>query len=524
MLPRVAPTTGALQPSLALQAGTPVEAAVKPQLSAAALANLRAEVLLRLIETMLKHMPRTSEPSPSRDLLETLLAALKTLPGREGEDGRKLADILAKLPPELRPAVEKLIGTVLSAMPTRSLVEVVRNPNGPEAQKLAILLTASLDADDLPAAGAERQQKPLGLTAQQLAAVGRHGPQQTAQATQIAGDARALQTVLKRIFDLDSGSKPRTVSTARAVETELARPAALAGSNRLPVQANTTVRTELPVPAPIAKVADRPPVEATEAVTRDNVDTEETQKAAPAVKRDEIPAKAQTANAAGQALARSVLQAVARDLPQALVMQAVAHLVENLSPEEAKFLQALLEQPIDPPAEQNQNPLRTELPEQVAEQAVEAETVADGGKVRAETAQSTPALPRQTAELDDAVPLPQPRETVRAAVAADTTPERLLAATVLPREGVPLAFVPYLPAEEDLEWFETRDTEKDEEQAESESEGDGEDADPDASGDEPEEATPETTDMVRRREKTAEMVGVIEPGLVFYQKLGDYWT
>ena len=38
------------------------------------------------------------------------------------------------------------------------------------------------------------------------------------------------------------------------------------------------------------------------------------------------------------------------------------------------------------------------------------------------------------------------------------------------------------------------------------------------------EAEPESADMARRREKTAEMVGVIEPGLAFYQKLGDYWT
>ena len=34
----------------------------------------------------------------------------------------------------------------------------------------------------------------------------------------------------------------------------------------------------------------------------------------------------------------------------------------------------------------------------------------------------------------------------------------------------------------------------------------------------------EAPDTARRREKTAEMVAVIEPGLVFYQKLGDYWT
>ena len=61
MLPRMATTTDTVQPSLAVPAGASVEAAARPQLSAAALANLRAEVLLRLIETMLKHMPRTGE-------------------------------------------------------------------------------------------------------------------------------------------------------------------------------------------------------------------------------------------------------------------------------------------------------------------------------------------------------------------------------------------------------------------------------------------------------------------------------
>ena len=61
MLPRVAPTTGTTQPTPALTAGASVDAAAKPPLSAAALANLRAEVVLRLIETLLKHMPRTGE-------------------------------------------------------------------------------------------------------------------------------------------------------------------------------------------------------------------------------------------------------------------------------------------------------------------------------------------------------------------------------------------------------------------------------------------------------------------------------
>ena len=52
-------------------------------------------------------------------------------------------------------------------------------------------------------------------------------------------------------------------------------------------------------------------------------------------------------------------------------------------------------------------------------------------------------------------------------------------------------------------------------------EEDGDAPQEDQGGGEPE---PESPDMARRREKTAEMVGVIEPGLVFYQKLGDYWT
>ena len=122
--------------------------------------------------------------------------------------------------------------------------------------------------------------------------------------------------------------------------------------------------------------------------------------------------------------------------------------------------------------------------------------------------------------------MPQPREGAQPAVLTDSTPDILLPVIVVPREGVPLAFVPYLPAEEDLEWKEPAQSEQDEETDEDQTGGEdeggseaGTDADPDADGDEP-----ETADMARRREKTAEMVGIIEPGLAFYQKLGDYWT
>lgn len=119
------------------------------------------------------------------------------------------------------------------------------------------------------------------------------------------------------------------------------------------------------------------------------------------------------------------------------------------------------------------------------------------------------------------------RPAAQPATVVDVTPDRLLPAA-MPRDGIPLAFVPYLPAEEDLEWSENTSPEDDEaadeDAAGDEAEGEGEsaaqqDAEAGSSDDEPESA-----DMARKREKTAEMVGVIEPGLVFYQKLGDYWA
>jgi len=504
MLSRLATTTGVLQPSPALQAGATADVAVTPPSSAATLANLRAEVLLRLLETMLKHMPRTAEPNPGRDLLETLLAVLKTMPAGVGENARKLADIIAKLPPELRPSVEKLIGTVLSAMPTRSLVEVVRNPNGPEAQKLANFLATSLQFDDLPAAGVERQQKPVGLTAQQLAAVGRHGPQQAAQTAQMLGDARTLQTALKRIFDLESG-KPRAVTGQATIsEGEADHPASIA--------TNGAPRSEPRLPTLPARSADQRPVDAAEAALRHQGSAEDLEATAPAIKREEMPAKASISNAAGQALARSVLHAVTRDVPPAQMMQAVAQLLENLSPEEANFIRALLEHPFDPAIEQ-------ELALIVSEQAEDGNDK-QAGKARSETTQQASALQQPASEQDEAVPVAH-RNAAPTMAPADALPDRLPPAAIL-RDGIPLAFVPYLPAEEDIAWPENRQAEQDEayeEDPAGDEKGEETEEDRDAG-----EEEPESPDMARRREKTAEMVGVLEPGLVFYQKLGDYWT
>ena len=513
MLPRVAPTTGVSEPSPALAAGATVDAAARPQPTAAALANLRAEVLLRLLETMLKHMPPMAEANPGRDLVETLLAMLKTMQGREGEAGQKLSDLIAKLPADLRPGVEKLVGTALSAMPTRSLIEIVRNPNGPEAQKLATLLSASLGLGENPADGAGNQARPLGLTAQQLAAVSRSGQQQPAQTLPAVADARLLQAALKRLFDVDGSARPRSLpGQPNAVAADHQTPA---GGTRVSAEPAGTVRGEARMPLP-ATAADDQPVEAAAAALRHNGSAEELE--APAVKRADMPGRAETTNSAGQALARSVMQAVTRDLPPALLMQAVAHLVENLSPEEATFLRALLERPFDLATEQE---IATIVREQ-AEGAADPDGMPEAGKVRASHAQ--PAAAQAPAETNEPLPAAQAREAAQPVAVPDALPDRMVPAAAL-REGVPLAFVPYLPAEEDLDWKDAAKASEDEEADENGNDGEngeasGEEADKEAVA----EDDPESADMARRREKTAEMVRVIEPGLAFYQKLGDYWT
>lgn len=610
MLPRVATTSGTTQPTPASAAGASVDAAVKPQLSAAALANLRAEVVLRLIETLLKHMPRAGVPSPNRDLLETLLSVLKTLPDREGESGRKLADLIAKLPPEMRPAVEKLISTVLSALPTRTLVEIVRNPNGPEAQKLATLLATNLTAQDNhtteghAASGQTAQQKPAALTAQQLAVVGRHSLQQAAQMAQLlSGDARSLQAMLKRIFDFDGGNKPNIANTraadipataaksataleSKAVETtaktegaekqpttktdtagrtELRIAAAirtaLIGSSQTAerVEAPTIIsKTELAQPTheaeqtpalprtsetrpsgtvPAAALADEQLApETDETVLADAAGSAETETSTTTT-REDVPGRAPLANTAGQALARSVLEAVTRDLPPALLTEAVVHLVENLSPEEATFLRTLLERPLDfvmPPegdVTETAPPLTEEaLAEAVATAEQDAEMASadlpeEAARAKPDPGQTASVPARQTQVLaEEARPPQRLAENGIAQTQAAAQPDLALPTAIAVRDGIPLAFVPYLPAEEDLEWSESRDADEDEETDEdgaADDQDSGEKSADDAAGEGDE---PETPEMARRREKTAEMVGVIEPGLVFYQKLGDYWT
>lgn len=515
MLPRVAPTTGTLQPSLAPQGNVPVDAG-RPQLSAAALANLRAELLLRLIETMLRHIPRGPEGAAGRNLLESLFAALKSLPVREGEGGRKLADLLSRLPPDLRPAADKLVTTALSSLPTRSIAVLLRNPEAPEVQKLAVLLAASLaDAEggETPASAARQPQRFAGLTVQQLAAVNRHGMQQAAQAA--GGDARTLQATLKRIFDLDGARQQPASGTALAGADGADEPPPLAR----PATADRT---------PADKAGARLPAETPARATGSGQSEAAAQ--TPSTARQDGTVPARSGDAADTRTVPDVMQAVTRKASPEVLMQALVRLVENLSEEEAQVLRTLLDRPLETaagparPARDPALPMPGDAdPETTAAIAraddADPET-AQAGPVRRET-ETAPAVQRPVIAAEE--PRIGARISPEAAQAAAAQAETAVAISLPLREGIPLAFVPYLTAEDDLESFETEEIQEEEAAGEDEDRGtEGEE------GDEPEAEAetdePESADMAARRRKTDDLVARDEPGLAFPVRPGDYWT
>lgn len=477
MLPRAALTSGTLQPSLALQAGVPVDAA-RPQPWTAALANLRAEMLLRLIETMLRHMPRGHEALAGRDLLEALFSALKPLAARDGENGRRLSELISRLPAELRPAAEKLIATALTLVPTRDLAAVLRNPDGAAAQRLATLLAASLvagsEAEALPAGTDRPQQRIAGLTMQQLAAVSRHGTPAEGQ----PAEARNQQAALKRFFEPDGG-RPQQPSFDRAAN--------LGGT------APSPARAELQNPA----AEDLAPTQADEA--------------------GEEPA------------APNVMQAVVRKAAPDLLMQALVRLVAGLAEEEVQIIRTLLQRPFEDVAEaegETATPAH-DFPEDGAEAAT-AKTIVDGdgepapaGQARRDGEAVPAAGARGPATAEETrTDAKAPAEAARAAMPAETA-----ATPALPtREGVPLAFVPYLAAEDELDWHEAEKSD-DEETAEDGQDGEREGDEADGAEEAgPDAEEPESPDMAQRRRKTADLVVAPQTGFTFNDRPGHYWA
>ena len=463
MPPHVAPTTAMPLPAV------PVDA-TRPPLSAAALANLRAEILLRLIETMLRHLPRDPQAAAGRDLIETLFTALKSLPARDSAGGKRLQTLLSRLPPEVRPVVEKLIGNALSALPTRDLVTILRNPDTANARRLANLLATKLtNESETPTAGPRRT--PV-LTAQQIVAVARRGE----TPLPLSGDARALQSALRSIFEPDSLRPALPADTGRAQ----AAPAAT-------VKEAATVR-----PAPRADTAATPEAE----------------------------------TAAEEDAAPSVAQAVARKAPVEVLARAIVRLLANLSEAEALVVRTLLDRPLDlaPASGRTIATPALSRPEEGTQEAATT-TAKDEAEAGAKPAEGAP-LRKETVPTDlrrAAVPgeaaragvQPPPEAHAATAAAAETVAATPLAVL---REAVPLAFVPYLAVEDDLGADEVHEDEATDEDAS----GDEGKESP-AQDEEDEAAEPEPEDTARRDRIDALVGG--GSGMDFTRpQPGEYWT
>ncbi|HVK92454.1 MAG TPA: hypothetical protein VM468_13800, partial [Mycoplana sp.] len=215
-----------------------------------ALANLRAAVLLRLLEAMMRQIERSGDGNDTAlQLLGFLFDAMKELPARNGRDdeaSRRLSNLLSRLPPELRPRMERLLAVAFSTAPTRVLMEIIRNPGGPEARQLAQTLLA--------AAGAEGEQPPpkrshdLSASGARLPAMwrkeGRDLPSGAANGA--SGDGRALQAALRRLFggaaDMHPGRVGRDDGPGAAAPAAPLRAAGEAAAERANADARANER------------------------------------------------------------------------------------------------------------------------------------------------------------------------------------------------------------------------------------------------------------------------------------------
>ncbi len=230
----------------------------------------------------------------------------------------------------------------------------------------------------------------------------------------------------------------------------------------------------------------------------------------------------------------------------------IAGIVADLTADEALVLRLLLQAPLP------------ELPESATPATARPDMAEDGddpaARLRREDAMAQrPAVaagdplrgPSTTEAARATTPAAQPQGTLedetlagRPPVAAEDgeaparpaampLPPQLPERPALPqfRDGLAVPFVPYLPAQDDLETEDRRrrepsGDEEDTSDTAGENGSDGEtaggDAGEGAEGQAADEA--DTPEMARRRQKIDDLVGPPDPGFAFYQKLGEYWT
>ena len=343
------------------------ESEPRPAVSAEALANLRAALVLRLLEAMMRQIgQRGDKGNVAHQLLDVLFAAMKTMPPRDGKDNepaKRLANLLSRLPAEMRPPIERLLTTALSVASTRVLMEIIRNPGGRDAQRLAqALLATTTEMPNVDRAASKLSQRFAGLEAQLAASsrnVGREIPAGAMKPG--ASDGRALQAALRRMFE--AGVEARPSHGRSRIEPG---PTMTPTASRMPMQASAVAGTGTQgVPgalqqasidgarlgvgaakAPEDRINDGHPLLDTDAENGDRP----IGKTAPLGTSREGAANTATVNAPA---------IEARTTTQESVQRLIAGLIANLTEDEALVLRLLLQAPLPeaPPNSVNESPL-----------------------------------------------------------------------------------------------------------------------------------------------------------------------
>lgn len=537
MLPRLA--TQVTVPNPPPEPST--EGGPRPVLSAEALANLRAAVVLRLLEAMMRQIAqRGDKGAVAHQLLDVLFAAMKTMPPRDGKDNepaKHLANLLSRLPAEMRPSIERLLTTALSVASTRVLMEIIRNPGGRDAQRLAqALLAIATDTPNVDRVAGRLNRRFAGLEAQLAASsrkFGRDGP--SGGVNPGAGDSRALQATLRRMFEAGGEARP-SHGRSRIEPGPTMAPAAVRMSTQASAVAGTGTQGAPSVLQHGSNDSARLRFDAAKA-PENSMSNGQSRLDADA--GDRLTGKA---NPIGSS----------RGTPQESMQRLVAGIISNLTDDEALVLRLLLEAPLPeaPPDAVDQTP----LPEHTADDSApdprtfEAKpgttdraggnepggpkpSQSDGAGGDAGPA-AVPAAPREEESAEALQPRTEQGDKL-ARTAANALPlldrplERLLMPLAL-REGFGFPVVPHQLAQDDLESGEALRREEGNEEGTSDTaddnepdDGNEEAGDDDQQAEEPADADPDLPD---RRRKMEELAGPPDPGFAFYQKLGDYWT
>ncbi|WP_108001696.1 hypothetical protein [Mycoplana dimorpha] len=510
-----------------------------------ALANLRAAVLLRLLEAMMRQIERSGDANDAAlQLLGVLFEALKELPGRNGGDdeaSRRLTNLLGRLPPELRPRMERLLAAAFSGVPTRVLMESIRNPGGPDAGRLAQTLLKAADG----MASVERSPASRGsdLSAARFTLPVTWGKEGTylppEAANGASGDGRALQAALRRLFG--GGAEPHSGRVRQAGGSGAAAPP-------------TALRNphESPERPPVgARVNDRQG-EGARPANANRSGGDGTVPAGRSLEPGRLPRMglgsgrdAGKTAGAPQYLPPDVTPGAAAQVHGRAghdgMLRLMAQIVAKLSEDDALILRLILQAPLPEFA------ASAELPLPGANEESEARRAGAGAQAGGAKGSDLPADPASKAaqgnvdaasaaavsrQKDNAEPLPKSaagaaagEQPARAAAGAPIGPDRpaeRLPMAFVGREAMPVPFVPYPPSQDDV--ITRKDAGRDEDDgAMQDDSGDEENEKQDArhgEGDEPSQQESHAGEPIG----LADEHDAPDPGFAFYGNLGDDWT